>query len=114
MIESKITDKKLIYNIVELGGESINDNVGLVITCVGVYQFEKPVSRNGQSESLMTVTGLVAEDGQIYTTASPTFSRSMESMCEIFGQPEPDNPVQIEFTARKGKNGNGFLQAKIV
>lgn len=84
------TDKLLTFKAMNGADYELKDCVGKRIILNGVIQFEKE-----EKEEVKTITILVDEDRNTYSTISPTISDSVHRLCEVFCEYDADNDKYI-------------------
>ena len=94
---------KDVFNIT--GAETLDSVKGSVIKVVGAALGLDVSHDTGEEVS----TGyLKAENGEIYSTISPTAQQSIDALIEMFVD-EPDAVVEIKVNTRKSNAGREFI-----
>lgn len=109
-------NKKRLYQAMTVAGKAMDRHVGDVFKIADVVQFETEATRKnreGEEVTEMTVaTSIFSDDGDMYTTISPTIAKCLESLHEIYG--EEIREVEVRITNGISNSGNKFLQLDLV
>lgn len=96
------------------------DIKGQVLTFIDVYVEERQIpkkddkgnyilnEKTGEVETKKNYrTILFGDDGKTYVSTAYGIYNSITKICGIFGNPSIDNPIKVEVSSRKIKNGVG-------
>ena len=109
-------DKKAIYKAQTVAGKPMDRHVGEEFVISDVVQFETEVTRknrDGEQVTEMAVaTTIFAQNGDMFTTVSPTSDNCLKSMYSIFG--DEIKGLAVRITNGVSNGGNKFLQLDLV
>ena len=135
LMEVKKDDNKKIFFSLDLSKEEnidkllasqdsenvkyVKDNVGKVITCVGVYITQREFEDTNEDGEVFTrkkhATLLFDDKGEIYVTGSNSFFSSLDFICTLKGYPTEEQPLKIKFSESDAEEkGHKYLKAVIV
>lgn len=109
MLVNTITDKKLQYQCATgTGVIQMNEAVGTEFDLHGVSQVN--TTREDGEEAV--ITSLIAKDGKIYQTLSPTVSDCVDKLNQIFTIGEES--LNIRISQGKSKSNRDYLTIELV
>ena len=114
----KTTDnKKKIYQAMTVAGKPMDRHVGESFKIDDVVQFETEVTRKNRETGeeiieMAVATSIFSDNGDMFTTVSPTIAKCLESLASIYG--DEIKGLTVKITNGVSNSGNKFLQLDLM
>lgn len=98
-----------LYNMTKAQNRAkVSDHVGLVIVPKAVLVYQEEFKGD-----VVTLTSVMADDGAVYVTNSPTFAADIQSAYALFNSMGADVPA-ISIVSGRSKNGRTYITCNVV
>lgn len=108
ILSTNLTDNRDKYSAINTA-KSMKDVTGNTLTVCGYVIYE---DLNDKGEEAV-FTSIKTESGEFFSSISPTVRQNLESICEIFGEPSYESPINLIPEKARSKNDRDFLQLRM-
>lgn len=110
-------DKKKAYRAMTVAGKPMDRHVGETFTIEDVVQFVTTAIRKGEDgveeEQEVIATSIFSNDGDMFTTISPTVDSCLRNLERVFGETGIVG-LKVKITNGMSNNGRKFLQLDVL
>lgn len=114
IIYNSLEDKKDVVRA-NNSVNTVKDILGQEFKCIGVLIFEKEgVDEKTGEQVTNTVVALKSEDGEFYTSISPTVKGSIEAVIGVYDKEEFTQGIDMVVKSKESNNGRDFYYIDLV